>query len=843
MKRLLLITYLFFAFSVKAQINFTEVLTNNPFTTMNSTSIAYGDIDGDDDLDVVICGSQNTTTYRTVLYRNNGLGIYTEDTSNTLLNISGGKVALKDLDGDSDKDLILAGYNSNNIWETKIYENNGTGSFSEIPNPNILTFHQGTFALADVDGDGDLDMLTTGYHYSSGTSTIATKLYNNDGTGVFTEVTGTSFSGAYNGSSINFADIDGDGDQDVFITGSDTGSAGAKLYTNNGAGVFTEVTGTSISPTFFAGVRFEDVDSDSDQDLIIVDGYGGKVYLNNSLGNFTEDTSTNIIGLSNSTLVFSDVDGDNDKDFYVVGRNYYNGGAVEGKLYKNDGVGGFTEEAAVIIEPTYSSSSNSNVAFFDKDDDGDKDLLIIGYNPSFVNAANLYENDGSGNFTSIYDNTSVINVTISKNVFADIDNDGDQDLLIAGYDGTNRVTKLYDNDGTGQFSENTLSTFDNISNPSIAFADVDSDSDLDVFISGNTNAGAISKLYTNDGTGKFTEVTSQSFVGIYSGSSVFEDIDNDGDLDLIIIGSGDSNLESKIYLNNGSGVFTAAASSPFAPLDSVSFSFADIDGDGDKDAVLSGKDIASIPVTLLYQNNGGSNFTVVSATGLENIFGKSIFADIDGDGDQDLLLSGYNDSNVPSSKLYTNNGSGTFTELVGSGIQDVGYNDAVFTDIDNDSDSDIVLVGYNGSVSIAKLYLNDGSGSFTEITGLPFVGVSDGSIAIADFNGDNKKDVLVSGSSFGTISTKRYINDSTLSTSNYSFNKNQISLSPNPTNNYFEIQSKGTVTKVEVYSLQGQLVKSFSPQAQYNISELSNGMYFINIQANGNSISKRLIKQ
>ncbi|MCB0436044.1 MAG: T9SS type A sorting domain-containing protein [Mangrovimonas sp.] len=85
--------------------------------------------------------------------------------------------------------------------------------------------------------------------------------------------------------------------------------------------------------------------------------------------------------------------------------------------------------------------------------------------------------------------------------------------------------------------------------------------------------------------------------------------------------------------------------------------------------------------------------------------------------------------------------------------------------------------------------------------------------------------------------------DPALSTTDFQLNENTVSLFPNPTNNYFEIQSKEMLTKVEVYSLQGQLVKSFLPQNRYDISELSNGMYFINIQANGNSISKRLIKQ
>lgn len=399
---------------------------------------------------------------------------------------------------------------------------------------------------------------------------------------------------------------------------------------------------------------------------------------------------------------------------------------------------------------------------------------------------------------------------------------------------------MYDNDGTGQFSENTLSTFDNISNPSIAFADVDNDSDLDLFVSGLTDSNAISKLYTNNGSGVFTEITSQSFTGIYSGTTVFQDIDNDGDLDLILIGTGDLSLESIVYLNNGLGVFSATSSSPFVALDSPSISFADIDNDGDKDVILSGRDISYVPITKLYLSNGIGGFTEVTGTGLENVFGKSIFADIDSDGDQDLLLSGYNDSNVPSSKLYSNNGFGVFTEIVGAGIQAVGYNDAVFTDIDNDSDFDIMLVGYSGAGNVAKLYINNGSGVFTEEPGMPFTGVSNGSLAIADFNGDSKKDILISGSNTGVI-TKRYINNSTLSTTNFSLEKNNISLYPNPSNEFFQLHTDLAIEKVELYSLQGQLVKSFQAQNQYNVADVAKGMYLVKINTQEGIVNKTLV--
>lgn len=88
----------------------------------------------------------------------------------------------------------------------------------------------------------------------------------------------------------------------------------------------------------------------------------------------------------------------------------------------------------------------------------------------------------------------------------------------------------------------------------------------------------------------------------------------------------------------------------------------------------------------------------------------------------------------------------------------------------------------------------------------------------------------------------RVFKDSALSVDDYNLNT-IISIYPNPTSNHFEIETTQTLDKVEVYSLQGQLVKSFASQNRYDISDLSSGMYFVKVEANGNSISKRIIKQ
>ena len=111
-------------------------------------------------------------------------------------------------------------------------------SFVEAPQtPPFAGVAEGSIAFADIDGDNDLDVLITGRD-SSGT--IISKLYTNDGLGNFTEMMGTPFEGVVL-SSIGFADVDGDNDQDVLITGTSSSGVISKLYTNDGMGNFTEM--------------------------------------------------------------------------------------------------------------------------------------------------------------------------------------------------------------------------------------------------------------------------------------------------------------------------------------------------------------------------------------------------------------------------------------------------------------------------------------------------------------------------------------------------------------------------------------------------------------------------
>jgi predicted nucleotidyltransferase len=306
-------------------------------------------------------------------------------------------------------------------------------------------------------------------------------------------------------------------------------------------------------------------------------------------------------------------------------------------------------------------------------------------------------------------------VSNSSIAFADIDGDKDMDVLITG----DSISKLYINDAMGNYSEVAETPFIGVSNSSIAFADIDGDKDMDVLITGNSSdLGPVTKLYTNDGKGNYIHVTETPFIGVFASSIAFADIDGDEDMDLLITGdsaSSPSHMKftgiSKLYINDGVGGFTEELETLFDPVTSSSIAFADIDGDKDIDLLITGSFISK-----LYTNDGNGNYAEVLETPFDGVrYSSSAFADIDSDGDMDVLItgnaskSGHNSSPIPISKLYINDGNGFFTELDSEPFDGVFFSSIAFTDMDGDMDLDVMITGrVSFSQTITKSYFNDG---------------------------------------------------------------------------------------------------------------------------------------
>jgi len=664
----------------------------------------------------------------------------------------------------------------------------------------------------------------------------------------FTEVpqSGGPFEGVSR-SSIAFADVDGDGDPDVLISGSGSSERISTLYTNDGSGTYTEVAGTPFEGVWGSSIAFVDVDGDADPDVLITGGnnsgvYISKLYTNDGSGHFTEVTGTPFEGVWRSSIAFADVDGDGDPDVLLTGRN----NSLEGisKLYTNDGMGTYTEVAGAPFEGVWDSS----IAFADVDGDGDPDVLLTGQNNSFEGISKLYTNDGSGNYTEVT-GTPFEDVGYSSIAFADVDGDADPDVLITG--GNNSfegISKLYTNDGSGNYTEVTGTPYEDVGYSSIAFADVDGDGDPDVLLTGQNNSfEGISKLYTNDGTGTFTELAGTPFESVWRSSIAFADVDGDADPDVLITGESNS-LEkiSKLYTNDGTGTFTELAGTPFEGVSSGSIAFADVDGDADPDVLITGENNSFEGISTLYTNDGSGNYTEVAGTPFESVWRSSIaFADVDGDADPDVLITGENNSLEEISKLYTNDGSGTYTEVTDTPFEGVWHSSIAFADVDGDADPDVLITGGNNSFErISKLYTNDGSGTYTEVTDTPFEGVFRSSIAFADVDGDGEPDVLITGQNNSpALISKLYTNDGTVSSSGdlTADVRLNLTLFPNPAMstglNISFHSTESTAVMVRIYDLKGRLIRQQKEMAGtgaqtllVDITSLSAGSYFIQLE-------------
>lgn len=408
-----------------------------------------------------------------------------------------------------------------------VHTDGSTGSFY------VMETVTAGLALFDYDGDGDIDIYFLNSSALKGTvSKTAAKnaLYRNDGRWKFTDVTEQSGLGDSGyGLGVAVGDYDNDGDQDVYLNNHGPNA----LYRNNGDGTFTNVTiqaGVGNGDQMGAGTCFLDMDKDGDLDLYVSNylkfSYGRHVismagnvpkymgppyypptsdtlYRNNGDGTFTDVSDE--AGISRHLgagmgMVCSDYDGDGDTDIFVAND------ISEGNfLFRNDGTGKFDEiglQAAVAYDLHGDEQGSMGVDVGDYDNDGFFDFYVTSYQRQL---ATLYKGLGDDAFEDVTRMTgagagTLTNVTWGTS-FVDFDNDGDRDIFVAcGHLQPN--IEQYDDNST-YFQSNLL--------------------------------------LMNTGDGKFIDVSEESGAGmkvkLSSRGAGFDDLDNDGDVDVVILNS------------------------------------------------------------------------------------------------------------------------------------------------------------------------------------------------------------------------------------------------------------------------------------------------------------------
>src|SRR5690554_4455829 len=362
---------------------------------------------------------------------------------------------------------------------------------------------------------------------------------------------------------------------------------------------------------------------------------------------------------------------------------------------------------------------DGNSVFTDVDNDGDLDLFIVGL--AYIGFANtedvvLYRNDGNGNYTEDTGN-SFEGVRLADVAVADVNGNGYMDLLISGRNTSNNpITKLYLNDGTGQYTLDNSVSFDGVQYGTVDFADFNGDGSPDVLITGKPVSGAIAELYINDGNGGFTKQTGTPFIGVDYSAVIILDVNGDNHLDIIISGDpGNPDYSTNVYINDGTGQFTLQ-STTLLPVNRGALAYADVDNDGDLDIVIVGRTTSSAKAAKLYLNDGSGNFTEdtnLSLTGVE--FASAGFSDINCDGNPDLIVSGLVGNHNRSSEIFINDGNGNYIEDTGNSIEPISQGSISFGDVDGDSNNDILITGNSTGSGImgpfnkriTRLYLNE----------------------------------------------------------------------------------------------------------------------------------------
>lgn len=281
-----------------------------------------------------------------------------------------------------------------------------------------------------------------------------------------------------------------------------------------------------------------------------------------------------------------------------------------------------------------------------------------------------------------------------------------------------------------------------VSGGSVAWGDYDDDGDLDLVVMGNTgdwfNTTPTTRLYRND-NGVFND-SGVVLIGVYNGSAVWADLDNDGSLDLILTGDTagypDYNPVCRIYMNRNGELVDSGVSLTVPRLCSIECG--DYDNDGDLDVFVTGGYWDDPYFTKVYRNDAGSFTEVI--TGLEEFSGSLALGDYDNDGDLDVAIVGPEFGGENQLRVYRNDG-GVFSDS-GMRLLHMGSRSLAWADFDNDGDLDLGAGGYNGALYCNdEIFRNDG-GTLVP-TGIFGWGYPDeySYIAWTDYNNDGVPDL------------------------------------------------------------------------------------------------------
>ncbi|MBN8651019.1 MAG: VCBS repeat-containing protein [Cytophagales bacterium] len=606
------------------------------------------------------------------------------------------ELAKGDFNNDGRIDFVGVNFNGLLNQQVTILLNSGNGTFSGSNKRNFASM-QNTLdvAVGDFNKDGNLDVVTI-----SQQSTNALTLLLGDGAGNLAAP--IHFNAGSTPQGIAVGDMNKDGNLDVLVTNRGTPSD-VYVYLGNGSGNFAAPTIITIANVW--DITIADFNGDTNPDFAVYVGNNVQVWFGNGTGTiYTLGPTITSFGISANPIISADLDGDGDMD--ILASSGYT---------LNDGSGNFS--ARVIL-----SQTGSVYRVADINNDSHPDIIANDHNQNTPNMRVLLGN-GSGTFTLLA--KFEIRGYANGIEVADVNNDGNPDVVSIGAWGGVPVADVLLGDGTGYFT-NVPIKYPTTTDPrDIAKGDFNEDGEIDIAL---THASSIVTIYLGAGNGRFTKTLTNYATGALPQYVITFDYNKDNHLDLVTLNWSGASIT--VLTGVGDGSFNLLGTLPVAALSGSRLTIADFNNDTFADIAVSG--YTNNFISILTGTGTGFNAPIIIPTSANVSEIKA--GDFTGDGNQDIIAD-FN--NINRMVLFTGNGAGGFTESTTQYAH--GGSFFLVDDINNDSRPDVIA--FSNSNSGNDYFINDGTGGFTgtamavSLGGFPW--------GYEDMNGDGIKDLIV----------------------------------------------------------------------------------------------------
>lgn len=594
------------------------------------------DLDDDGDLDLITY-STGGSVQGLLWFPNRGDGTFDPKQDLGYVGPLDPDMEAVDFDQDGDLDIVcMAGSVS---WSP----NNGNGNFGALIPLSVGGSWESNLCLTDIDNDGDLDIVKKSYS-NSGYDGIS--WYANDGSQTFG--TGQFIAEVFFLDAVRASDLDGDGDQDLILTGQEATSQA--WYQNDGSGNFTFVPVLDADFGNFDALRISDINGDDHPDVIgqNINADWIKFYHNDN-GNFSLGGT---LPSSWGEFMLNDLNGDEYPDITVP----QNSPSLV--VFINDGTGNFP------ISDTLPDGPQLNLAAGDIDGDGSIDILGTSYPDPLVMMLGNADGEFAAPMTISFNSETFHTLAV-----ADLDGDGLKDVISAKSEEDTFMWFRSEGDGSYEPPASLAPVSGATSLHTITARDMDLDGDQDVLVLANPGQFQLT-LYSNDGMGNFgaDQIISSGIGGLVNVS--VGDVDNDGDPDILC---GNSSRQPVIFQNDGTGVFNEGP--PLTTDIQVIFHFADLNNDGYLD-VLTAR-----PGFNAFINQGDGTFALTDSQVISGTTHSLATTDLNADGHIDLIQNSY--------RWRSGNGDGTFQTT----DQFLALNtDHHFAEVDGDGHIDMFTV-------------------------------------------------------------------------------------------------------------------------------------------------------